>query len=132
MNKENFRDTIMLIGRFLIAFIFITAGYSKIGGYDGTLAYMTNIGVPSFFLPLVILLELGGGIAIVLGFLTRFTSLFMVLFCVLTAFMFHGEPADATMFNKNIALAGGFMFLLAQGAGRFSIDQLIKNFLKNK
>lgn len=132
MNKENFRDTIMLIGRFLIAFIFITAGYSKIGGYDGTLAYMTNMGVPSFFLPLVILLELGGGIAIVLGFLTRFTSLFMVLFCVLTAFMFHGEPADATMFNKNIALAGGFMFLLAQGAGRFSIDQLIKKFLKNK
>lgn len=128
--KENINNVIMLLGRLMIATIFVMAGYSKIGGYEGTSSYMTAMGVPTFFLPLVILLELGGGIAIMLGFLTKFTSLFMVIFCVASAFLFHSDPEGATMFNKNIALAGGFMYLLANGAGGLSIDHAIKKMIK--
>lgn len=130
--KENINNVIMILGRLMMATIFVMAGYSKIGGYEGTSSYMTAMGVPTFFLPLVILLELGGGIAIMLGFLTKFTSLFMVVFCVASAFLFHSEPEGATMFNKNIALAGGFMFLLANGAGGLSIDHIIKKWINNK
>lgn len=127
------KDLFSMVGRVLIAYIFIIAGYNKIGGYEGTLSYMQNMGVPDFFLPLVILLELGGGIAIVLGLLTRFTSMFMAIFCISSAILFHSDPEGATMFNKNIALAGGFLFLVANGAGRFSLDYIIKSyFRKNK
>lgn len=121
------KDLLFLIGRILMAYIFILAGYAKIGGYEGTLGYMSNFGIPEFFLPLVILLELGGGIAIVLGLFARFTAVFMAIFCVASAFIFHADPDGATLFNKNIAMAGGFLFLLANGAGKISLDQLIKN-----
>ncbi|MGH8562398.1 MAG: DoxX family protein, partial [Nevskiales bacterium] len=64
----------MLVGRILLAAIFIFAGYGKLGAYDATQAYMASQGVPGMLLPLVILLELGGGIAIVLGLITRLTA----------------------------------------------------------
>lgn len=114
-----------LIGRLLIALIFVGAGYSKIGGYAGTQAYMESMNVPGGLLPLVILVELGGGLAIVLGFLTRFAALGLAIFCVVSAFMFHANFADQTqqiLFMKNLAMAGGFLFLVGNGAGPLSVD----------
>jgi len=118
--------TFSLVGRAFLAYLFIIAGWGKIGGYAGTAAYMESKGLPGDLLILVILLELGGGLAILLGFQTRIIAFFLVVFNVLTAFMFHGAPEDATAFMKNVGLAGGFLYLVVYGAGRFSIDRWLE------
>lgn len=116
-----------LAGRILIAAIFVTAGWSKIGGYAATAAYMESAGVPGALLPLVILVELGGGLAIVFGLLTRLAALGLAGFSIVSAVLFHGaaDPTQQIMFMKNLAMAGGFLFLVAQGAGRYSLDAWI-------
>jgi putative oxidoreductase len=122
---DRFQPQLLLLGRILIAAIFVMAGWGKIGGYEGTQAYMQSAGVPSALLPLVILVELGGGIAIILGLLTRLAALGLAVFSVLSALMFHNNMADAgqqILFMKNFAMAGGFLFLVAHGAGRYSLD----------
>lgn len=114
-----------LAGRVLIALIFVAAGYSKIGGYAGTQAYMESVGVPGALLPLVIALELGGGIAIILGAFTRYAALGLAVFSLASAFLFHANFADQTqqiLFMKNLAMAGGFLFLVGHGAGPLSLD----------
>jgi putative oxidoreductase len=86
------------------------------------------MGVPGFMLPLVILLEFGGGLAILFGFLTRFTALFTAGFTILTAFLFHSNFAEGVnqlMFMKNLSIAGGFLVLGLVGPGAYSIDRLI-------
>ncbi len=116
---------ILLISRFLLAAIFINAGWGKIGGYAGTQAYMDSMGVPGAMLPLVILLELGGGLAILFGLLTRFSALSIAVFSVISAFLFHYDPSNSGQminFMKNISIAGGFLALVAIGPGKISID----------
>lgn len=115
-----------LVGRALLAYIFIIAGWGKIGGYAGTAAYMESQGLPGSLLFLVIILEFGGGLAILFGFQTRVVALFLVIFNILTAFMFHGAPDDATAFMKNISMAGGFIYLMIYGAGSLSIDRFLE------
>jgi putative oxidoreductase len=119
------QNLLMLLGRVLLAAIFVWAGYGKLEAYAGTQAYMASQGVPGALLPLVILLELGGGIAIVLGFLTRLTAFALAAFCVASALLFHsnfGEQMQAILFMKNLAMAGGFLALAAHGPGDFSLD----------
>jgi putative oxidoreductase len=111
--------------RLMLAFIFIIEGWSKIGYYEGTVQYMENHGVPGMLLPLVILTELGGGLLIACGFQTRMAALALGVFCVLTAILFHRNIANISEFihfNKDLAIAGGFLLLAAFGAGRWSID----------
>ncbi len=79
-----------LAGRLLIALIFVGAGWSKIGGYAGTQAYMESVGVPGALLPLVIFAELGGGLAIVFGLLTRIAAGGLAVFSIASAVLFHG------------------------------------------
>jgi len=120
--------SLTLLGRIGLALIFIVAGWGKISGYEGTQQYMQAMGVPGALLPLVILLELGGGLAIATGFLTRWVAIALAVFSVVTAFIFHGnfgDAAQATSFWKNVAMAGGFLLLAAQGAGAWSIDGLL-------
>jgi putative oxidoreductase len=105
----------------------VLAGLSKIGGYAGTQSYMQSAGVPGALLPLVILLEVGGGIAVIAGLYTRPLALLMACFSILTGLLFHAGSPDQVqqiMFMKNLGLAGGFLFLVANGAGRLSIDHL--------
>lgn len=117
------------IGRVLISVLFIVAGVGKLGaGYDGTQAYMASMGVPSGLLPLVIATEILGGIAIVLGYKTRIVAFLLAGFTLLTALIFHSnfeQPMQNIMFMKNVAIAGGFLFLVVNGAGRFSLDQVL-------
>ena len=123
------QDTALLVARILMPILFIVAGYGKIGAYSATAGYMTSMGVPSFFLPLTILLEFGGGLAILFGFLTRTTALITAIFTVLTALLFHTDFAVAInqmMFMKNLSIAGGFLVLFAAGPGAFSLDRLLK------
>lgn len=116
-----------LLGRFGLSLIFILSGWSKIGGFAGTQQYMEAMGVPGTLLPLVILLELGGGLAIAAGLFTRWFALAFAAFSLASGFLFHGAPEEQISLMKNIAIAGGFLVLAAHGAGRYSLDTLIAN-----
>ncbi|WP_348654637.1 DoxX family protein [uncultured Psychrobacter sp.] len=122
---ERFQDISMLLGRVFLSLMFIVSGFNKITDYAGTQGYMESMGVPALMLPLVIILELLGGIAILIGFKTRIVALLFIGFNVISALLFHSDFDDQTqmtMFMKNIAIAGGFLLLFAQGAGAYSID----------
>ncbi len=115
-----------LTGRIFIAAIFLIAGIGKLGaGYAGTQGYMESMGVPGILLPLVIALEIGGAILVIAGLFTRVTALALAGFTVLSALLFHADFSDQMqmiMFMKNFAIAGGFLFLAANGAGAWSLD----------
>ncbi|WP_420408345.1 DoxX family protein [Hoeflea sp.] len=117
----------LLIGRVLMSIIFITAGYGKLGGVEGTAGYMASMGIPlpGITVWLVIALELLGGIAILLGFFTRYVSWALAAFCLLSGYLAHYQPGDQMQmisFMKNLAIAGGFLALAAHGAGALSVD----------
>jgi len=114
-----------LVARIFLGHIFILAGLSKIGAYEGTQGYMDAMGVPGVLLPLVILFEVGGGLAIVAGWKTRWIAIALAAFSVISAAIFHNNFGDQTqmiMFMKNIAIAGGFLLLASHGAGAYSLD----------
>jgi putative oxidoreductase len=118
-------NAIVLLARLLLAQIFLLAGLSKISGYAATQGYMESMGVPGALLPLVILLEVGGGLALLLGFMTRWAALALAGFCVAAALIFHLKPDDQMqmiMLMKNLAMAGGFLLLYVHGAGAYSLD----------
>jgi putative oxidoreductase len=118
---ENSAD---LAGRILIAALFLITGFGKIAGYAGTQAYMASQGVPGALLPLVIALELGGGLAIVAGYRTRIVAFVLAGFSIVAALIFHtsGDQTQQLMLMKNFAIAGGFLLLVARGAGEWSLD----------
>jgi putative oxidoreductase len=114
-----------LAGRVLLSLLFIGAGVSKLGAYAATAGYMQAMHVPTTLLPLVIALEIGGGLAILLGLFTRVASVLLAGFCVIAAAIFHSNFADQiqmVMFLKNLSIAGAFLILFARGAGPYSID----------
>lgn len=118
-----------LLGRIGLIAIFLLAGINKLQGYEGTAQYMASYGLPEFLLPLVIILEIGGALAILIGFQTRLIALALAGFCIASAILFHGNLSDQMqfiMFFKNIGLAGGFLLLVAHGAGRFSLDKRLQ------
>lgn len=125
---KKLEDAGFLVARILMPVLFIVAGWGKITGYAGTQQYMEAMGVPGFFLPLTILLEFGGGLAILFGFFTRTTALITAVFTVLTALLFHAnfaEGANSIMFMKNFSIAGGFLLLAITGPGAYSIDRVL-------
>jgi len=115
-----------LAGRILLSVLFLMAGFNKLGaGYEGTTQYMAAMGVSPALLPLVIATEILGAIAIIVGFQTRIAAFLLAGFSILSALFFHLDFADqlqSILFMKNIAIAGGFLVLVSQGAKRFSID----------
>lgn len=114
-----------LLGRLFLAMIFIQSGLSKMSDYAATQGYMDAMGVSSALLPLVIALEVLGGIAIVIGFKARLVALAMAGFSLLSALLFHTNFSDETqtiMLMKNIAIAGGFLMIVAHGAGAYALD----------
>jgi putative oxidoreductase len=127
------QDVIALVGRILVAYLFIPAGILKLMGFAGTVGYVASSGLP---LPqvgaaLAIVVELGVGIAFLLGYKTRIAAVVLAAFTVLAAVFFHkywAVPEAMKMmqqinFNKNIAIAGGLLGFAAFGPGRLSIDQ---------
>ncbi|MBS7660998.1 DoxX family protein [Pseudomonas lalucatii] len=120
-------NAIVLLARLLLAHIFVLAGINKIGGFAGTQGYMESMGVPGVLLPLVILLEVGGGLALIFGFLTRWAALALAAFSVAAALIFHtnfAEQMQMILFMKNFSMAGGLLLLYVHGAGAFSIDAM--------
>jgi len=117
-----------LLGRIGLSLIFIISGWGKIAGYAATQGYMESVGVPGALLPLVIALELGGGLAIVAGVFTRWFALGLAAFSIASALLFHFNLADqmqAIMFWKNFAIAGGFLLLAASGPSPLSLDAIL-------
>lgn len=119
-------DTGIVLARILMAILFVVAGWGKLTDYAGTQQFMASMGIPALFVPLTVLLEFGGGLAIMFGFLTRTTALITAIFTVLTAILAHSNFAvdGPTMFLKNISIAGGFLLLAINGPGALSIDQI--------
>jgi putative oxidoreductase len=125
MNQSILTAATQVTGRVLLSAIFVMAGISKLGAYTATQSYMESMGVPGVLLPLVILLELGGGFAVLLGWQTRISAFLLAGFCVISALIFHanfGDQMQTILFMKNLAMAGGFLFLVAGGAGAWSLD----------
>lgn len=117
-----------LLGRAGLSLIFILAGWGKMAGYAATQGYMESMGVPGALLPLVIALELGGGLAILLGVFTRPIAIALALFSVVSALIFHAnlaDPMQSILFWKNFALAGGFLLLANQGPGAMSLEAVL-------
>lgn len=129
---EKFQNQFALAARVLMAILFVIAGYGKIGGFAGTVGYIASVGLP---LPevgvlIAIVVELGGGLLLLVGYQTRLVALVMAVFTVLTGVFFHNFwalPADQVMLNqimfmKNLSIAGGLLMMSAYGAGALSLD----------
>ena len=124
--NTQFNAVMSLIARVLMAYIFIVAGWGKVTAYQATAAYMESMGMPAALLPMTILVELGGGLALLFGFQARFAALGLAVFSLITAFLFHGSAEDGINFMKNLAMTGGLFFLMLHGAGKFSLDHVIE------
>ena len=117
-----------LVARLLLAALFIVAGFNKITNVEGTAAYMGRQGLPEPLLMAwaVILVELLGGLLLVLGWKTRWVAWGLAIFTLATAIVGHAfwkDPAQLTQFLKNLAIVGGFLLLAVCGPGRLSVDR---------
>lgn len=121
-----------LVGRVLVAYLFIPAGFAKLGDIAGNMAFTASGGLPGWFVFPALALEILGGIAILVGWQTRIAAFALAAFTVATGFLFHYAAAQSAegmaamvqmlMFNKNIAIAGGLLVLGGLGAGAISLD----------
>ena len=106
-----------LIGRIFISTVFLLSGFNKIGNYEGTVGWMESFGLPGFFLIPAIILEIVAPILIIIGYQTKIAAAALSVFCIATAIIFHnnlGDQMQFIAFMKNIALAGGFLFLVVK------------------
>lgn len=127
------RDLAALVGRILIALLFVPAGWGKIMGFAGTTGYIASKGLPmpAVAAAIAIAVELGGGLLLLAGFKTRWAALALFVFLIPTTFVFHAfwnVPPEQVMaqqinFWKNVAIMGGLLYVWSFGAGRFSVDR---------
>ena len=113
-------------GRSFLSVLFLLSGLGKIGAYAATAAYMSSVGVPDGLLPVVIATEVLGSLAIILGWQTRIIAFLLAGYTLLAALIFHTNFADQMemiMFLKDVSIAGGFLLLVANGAGLLSLDR---------
>jgi putative oxidoreductase len=122
-----------LVARVLLAFMFVLAGWGKLGDIQGSMAYTASGGLPGFFVFPAIAVELLGGLAVLVGWQTRSAALALAVFAVVTGLLYHYLPAQGLEgyervgqiinFQKNLAIAGGFLLLATFGPGRLSVDE---------
>ena len=115
-----------LIGRIFISLVFLLSGINKIGNYEGTIGWMESLGMPGIFLIPAIILEIGAPILIMVGYKVKISAALLGLFCIATAVIFHSDFSNQMQFisfMKNIALAGGFLFLVVNETKDFSLDK---------
>ncbi|HVP37054.1 MAG TPA: DoxX family protein [Terriglobales bacterium] len=125
------KSPIPFIARILLCFVFIVAGIGKITNFAGSLQYMTAFHVPlaPVLLVIAILIEVLGGLSILLGFKARFSSIIMAIYLVIVTLIFHtkfSEPMMLVMFEKNLAIIGGLLLVFHFGPGPISFDEKVK------
>ena len=130
--NDSVKPSLALIGRVLLALMFVLSGFGKLTGIEGTAGYIASAGLPMATALAVIvgLLEFFGGLALMVGFHARWAALALGLFTLLASLLFHNfwaMPADQAfmqqlMFMKNLSIAGGMFFVAALGAGSLSLD----------
>ena len=122
---------IEVVGRLLLGHIFLMAGLSKIGeGYAGTAGYMDSMGVPGALLPVVIILEIVGGLMVIVGFKVKWAAYALAGFTVIAGVIFHSNFADQMqmiLFMKNMSITGGLLLLSVYGSGALSLDKKLSN-----
>jgi putative oxidoreductase len=123
---NSLQNPLSLVGRALLALLFIPAGYGKIVGFAGMVSYAAAKGVPmpELAIAAAIVIELGLGLLLLVGFQTRWVALAMAFFTLVISFIFHplSDPTQAQSFFKNIAVVGGLLTVAAWGAGGWSVD----------
>jgi len=129
---DGLQSTLALVGRILLALMFVLAGFSKISGFEGTVGYMQSQGVTAapVLAVLTIVLEVAGGLALMVGFYTRWVALTIAAFTLLATLIFHNFWAAAEaqrmvqslLFMKNLSVIGGMLVLAAFGPGAWSLD----------
>ena len=115
-----------LLGRILISSLFLISAYNKLFSIDGTMGWMEGYGVPGLLIYPTIVLEIILPLFVIVGYKARVSSALLAIFCILTAFIFHfdfSEQIQLILFLKNISLAGGFLFIVANGPKDWSIDR---------
>ena len=115
-----------LIGRVLISSLFLVSAYNKIFSLGGSMSWMEGFGVPGFLIYPAIMLEIILPIFIIIGYKARISAGILAIFCLATAFIFHLDFSNQTQafsFLKNIGLAGGFLFIVANGTRDWSVDR---------
>jgi len=122
-----------LVGRVLLALIFIIAGFAKLTGFERTVGYIQSVGlpVPQLAAVVAIIVELGGGIMLAIGWKARWAAAALFIFVFLAGILFHAfwsSPADQAMmqqihFMKNLAIMGGMLYVLVYGSGPLSVDK---------
>ena len=118
-----------LVGRILLGAIFLMAGINKISGYERTAGYMDSVGVPGSLLPVVIILEIVGGLMVITGFKVKWAAYALAGFTLVAGAIFHSNFADhmqSILFMKNLSIAGGLLLLATYGSGKISIDSKLK------
>jgi len=126
------QNSLALVGRLLLAMLFLPAGIGKLAGFAGTVGYIASVGLPmpSMAAAIALIIEIGGSVALITGFGTRIAALILAVFTLVASFFFHAYwavPADQQLvtqllFMKNIAVVGGLLTLAAWGAGAWSLD----------
>ncbi|NRP72586.1 Inner membrane protein YqjF [Ensifer psoraleae] len=121
------QSVLAFIGRLLLAGIFLSSGFEKLADPSGTIGYIAaaNLPLPSVAYAIALVVELGGGILLVLGYQARLVALALAVFTLVSALGFHTNFADQNQmihFMKNLAITGGFLQIVAFGAGPFSLD----------
>ena len=119
-------NLIDFIGRLLISALFLLSAYNKILSIDGTMGWMEGFGIPGFLLYPTIILEIILPLFIIVGYNARLSAGLLSIFCIATAFIFHYDFADQMQtiaFLKNIGIAGGFLFIVANGTKEWSVDR---------
>ena len=122
---KQFQDLAAPLGRVLLALMFVLAGINKMSGYAGMQGYMESMGVPGALLPVVIVLEVLGGLLLMLGWHTRVTAFLLAGFTIIATLIFHSNLGDQTQmlfFMKNLSITGGLLMVVAHGAGPYSVD----------
>ena len=129
MKLEGHSNHAALIGRLFMSSLFILYGYKKITGFAGTEAYMGKFSVlawaPVVFAAIAVIVELGGGLLILVGYKTRCVALVCAIYVLIASLLAHTnfvDPNQMSHFFKNMAIVGGFLMLVANGAGSMSID----------
>lgn len=120
-----------LSGRILISIIFLMAGINKIGNFSGTQQYMVAYGMPLTWLFAIgaIILEIGGGLSLLLGYMSKIGAIALFIFMIPTTLIFHtsfGDQMQVIHFMKNLAIMGGLAYIAAYGGGELSLDSRLK------